>query len=521
MPLQEVDGSSPLPIPDRGTGLSSEEELLTDLSTDHLEENLRERSVRGGVITLTSQGTLFVLQSVFTVTLARILTPSDFGLVAMVTSITGLATAFADMGLSEATIQRKEITHDQVAALFWINVAIGCGLTAVTAALAPVLALFYREPKLVPITLTLSLTFLIGGLRVQADALLKRQMRFSSLAIRDITSWLIALPVCILMALNDFGYWALVAFPLTVNFVQMLLSWLMIRWRPTLPRRGTKVRSMITFGGNVAASYLIFNLNRSADAVLIGWYWGASPLGLYSRAYNLPMLPVRQLNAPISSVAIPTFSRIQNDPERFARSYLRLTQLMIWVAAPLFGYLFVCAEPIIVLLLGVKWREAAPVFQILAASALGQLLLESIVWLLVSRGQSARLFRVLITISPVIVVGFAIGLPFGIKGVALSASLVLLGLLPLVLSFAFHGTDLTLRRLAQALFLPLMMCLTAICTAELTLRLINPQIPIHKLLVAVAAFLFVYLISVSVPLVRRDLMSFVSLVRELRPWAKN
>ena len=260
-------------------------------------------------------------------------------------------------------------------------------LTLITAALAPVLAWFYREPRLIHITLLVSLTFLIGGLRVQHDALLRRQMRFSSLAIRDIRFICLAVPVAILLAWRGSGYWANRSSPLTLNFTQMLLSWLMVRWIPGLPRRDAKVGSLIAFGGNVAASYLIFNVNRSADSVLIGWYWGAGPLGLYSRAYNLLMLPVRQLGVPARSVAVPAFSRVQADPERLARYYLRTANLIMWILAPTFGFLFVAAVPVIVLTLGNRWREAAPVFQILAIFALGQLLLESVNWLLVSRGN--------------------------------------------------------------------------------------------------------------------------------------
>src|SRR3974390_510292 len=180
------------------------------LSTDHLHADLKGRSVRGGLLTLISQGSQFVLQTVSTVALARLLVPADFGLVAMVTAVTGLASAFADFGLSEATIQRKEITHEQVSMLFWINVAIGLVLTLITAALGPVLAQFYREPRLVAITLLMSLNFLLGGLRVQPNALLKRQMRFSALAWRDIASYAVAVPVGITMAWRGAGYWALV-----------------------------------------------------------------------------------------------------------------------------------------------------------------------------------------------------------------------------------------------------------------------------------------------------------------------
>lgn len=478
------------------------------LSTDHLHQDLKGRSIRGSLVTLTSQGLQFLMQSVATIALARLLTPSEFGIVAMVTAITGLASAFSDFGLSEATIQRREITHEQISTLFWINVAIGLGLTLVTAALGPVLSKFYREPRLLGITLLLSLTFFIGGLRVQPNALLQRQMRFTSMAFRDVASYGLAVPIAITMAWRGAGYWALVALPLTLNFVQMAISWMLVRWRPGPPRRDAKVGSMVTFGSKVSFSYLVFNMNRSFDGVLIGWYWGATPLGLYSRAYNLLMLPVRQLSRPAGNVAIPAFSRLQDDPERFARYYLRAVGLMIWITAPIFGFLFVAAKPVITLVLGAKWGEAAPVFQILVVSALGQLLIESTVWLFVSRGQSGRLLKLLLISSPIIVCSFAIGLPFGIKGVALSGSLVLIAILPWVLNFTFRGTHLTLKRLGRAILYPVLLCVTAVLFANLGLHLIGPERIPSQLLIVAVAFAAAYSLSVFIPSIRKEIMSF-------------
>ncbi|MFZ3215832.1 MAG: lipopolysaccharide biosynthesis protein [Candidatus Acidiferrales bacterium] len=496
--------------------MSVQEQPLDALSTDHLKADLKGRSVRGGLLTLTSQGTQFLIQSVSTVVLARLLTPADFGLVAMVSAITVVASGFADLGLSEATIQRREITHDQVSTLFWINVAVGLALTLITAASAPLFARFYRDGRLVNVTLLLSLTFLIGGFRVQPDALLKRQMRFSSLAFRDITASALAVFVSIFMAWRGAGYFALLALPLTMYSVQMAFSWLMVKWRPSLPRRDAEVGSMVKFGGNVAASYLTINLNRSIDNVLVGWYWGATPLGLYSRAYNLLMLPVRQLSAPAGSVAIPAFSRLQNEPERFAQYYLRAVNLIMWIATPIFGFLFVAANPVIVLTLGNQWREAAPVFQILVISALGQLLLESTLWLFVSRGQPKRLLKLMLVISPIIVVSFVIGLPFGIKGVALSGSLVLIAIFPWILRFAFRGTTITLQLIGRALLYPMVTCLVAVCFGRLALRLIAPERIIPQLLVVALGFATAYLCSALIPAVREEVTSFGRILNDLR-----
>lgn len=494
--------------------MAAQQQTLDAFSTDHLHADLKGRSVRGGVLTLTSQGAQFVMQSIATVVMARLLTPADFGLVMMVTAITNLGQAFADLGLSEATIQHPEISHNQVSTLFWINVAIGLTLTSITAAMAPVLAWFYHEPRLKDIAFLVSLTFLIGGLRVQHDALLRRQMRFKSLAIRDVASYALAVPVAITMAWRGAGYWAIVALPLTVNLTQMSLSWLMVRWIPGLPRRDAKVRSLIAFGGSVAASYLVFNVNRSADSILIGWHWGAGPLGLYSRAYNLLMLPVRQLGAPARSVAVPAFSRVQGDPERLARYYLRTANLIMWITAPIFGFLFVAAVPVIALALGNRWLAAAPVFQILAIFALGQLLLESTLWLLVSQGQSQRLLKLLLVISPIVVGGYAIGLPFGIKGVALSGSLVLLVIFPWILKFSFRGTNLTLQRFGQAIVYPILVCVGGVCLAELALHLTAPQRTVSQLLVTALGFAVGSSLSFLIPAVRAEARSLKAIFRK-------
>lgn len=180
--------------------MPTQAQIVDLLSTAHLHADLKGRSVRGGLMTLSSQGAQFVMQSVSTVVLARLLTPADFGLVAMVTAITGLGQAFADFGLSEATIQRQEINHEQVSTLFWINVGIGLALMLAAITLAPIMAWFYHEPRLKAITFVVSFTFLFGGLRVQHNALLKRQMRFRALALRDIAAYALAVPLAIIMA---------------------------------------------------------------------------------------------------------------------------------------------------------------------------------------------------------------------------------------------------------------------------------------------------------------------------------
>jgi O-antigen/teichoic acid export membrane protein len=488
--------------------MAAQAQPIDVLSTEHLRGDLKRRSFRGGLFTLSSQGAQFVIATITSVVLAHLLTPADFGLVAMVTTVSGLAQAFSELGLSEATIQREKINHDEVSALFWINVGFGLVLTLTMAALAPGLAWFYREPRLRNIAFLVSLTFLICGLRVQHDALLRRHMRFLALAIRDFSSIALGSAAAILMVWRGgAGYWGVVALPLIINMIQMVLSWLVVGWVPGRPQRNANVRSMVTFGGNIAASYVVYGVNRTADQVLIGWAWGAGPLGLYSRAYNLLMLPVRNLGAAAGKVSIPAFSRLQDEPERLARYYLRLTNLMMWISTPLFSLLFVAAHPVIMIALGKQWYEAVPVFRLLAIAAFAQALLDPLIWLLVSFGQSRRLLKLLLVISPVLIASFAVGLPFGIRGVALSGSLCLVGMFPWILKFVFRGTQLTVKKLGQAILYPILVCLGAALGGEVALHLTAPQGSLPQLMVTGIAFLIVYSLSLLIPPVRQEIMS--------------
>lgn len=496
--------------------MAESEGCLNDLSTEHLVSDLKSRSVRGGVLVATSQISQFLIQLVFTVTLARLLKPSDFGLVAMVTAVTGLGQAFADLGLSEATIQSPEITREQVSALFWINVLVGLALMLITMALAPVFVWFYREPRLLPITLVVSTTFLIGGLRVQPDAILKRQMRYRSLAVRDIVSCVLAVAVAVGMGLRGAGYWAIIAFPLTANSTTMLLSWFMARWRPGLPRRGAGIRTMVAFGSHVAASYFVGSVTGSASSVLIGRYWAAGDLGLYSKASNLLARPVTQIVEPTGKVAVSSLSRIQDDPERFARYYLRAANVLMWIIAPLFAFLFVAAKPVILVLLGHQWVRATPVFRILALCGFAQPLLQSANWVLISAGRSDRLLKLSLITAPVFIGSFAIGLPFGIKGVALSYSITLLIALPWLLKFAFRGLNIPLRAVAKTILCPISLATLCVGCSEVLAHFFPPPNNLSALLVNAAIFAAVLLVSTFNRAVRDEITSLEDLVGELR-----
>src|SRR5438477_2435341 len=215
--------------------MAAEQRHERHLGTDHLLANLKGHTISGGAVTMLAQGMKFFLTLLSTMVLARLLTPRDFGLVAMVTTVTSFLRVFKDAGLSIATVQRERITHAQVSNLFYINVGVSLLSTLIVAASAPIIARFYHNPRLIGITLLLSTTFLISGSTIQHQALLKRQMRFKALALIEVGSMAVGVLVGVLMAFLGYRYWSLVGSSLAMEITALLLTWSASRWRPQLP----------------------------------------------------------------------------------------------------------------------------------------------------------------------------------------------------------------------------------------------------------------------------------------------
>src|SRR6266404_7562692 len=286
--------SRPAPAETTGPDLSDKVIDPNDkhLGTDHLLSDLKGRTISGAFITIVAQGAQFALSLGSIIVLARLLTPKDFGLFAMVTTVIGYLRVFKDAGLSTATIQREGITHAQVSNLFWVNVGVSGAITLIFATAAPVVAWFYREPRLVPITLVLSSTFLLSGLTIQHTALLNRQMRFTALAFIQIASMLTGVIIGIGMAWLGYRYWALVFSNVVTIAVTVPLTWCAIPWRPQLPSRGTGTKSLVRFGTSMAGGGYIYALAKGTDSMLVGRFYGADSIGLYSRGAALLNRPL-------------------------------------------------------------------------------------------------------------------------------------------------------------------------------------------------------------------------------------
>lgn len=394
------------------------------LTTSHLLGDLKGRSIRGAAATFTGQSSKFVLQLGSTMVLARLLTPEDFGLIAIVAALNGFLLLFKDLGLSMATVQREAVSHAEVSTLFWINAGLGVFFTLLTAALAPVFAFVFDEPRLIDITLALSVAFIFAGLTAQHQALLQRQMRFWTLAGVDLAALAIGIGAAIVCALAGQGYWALVWMQLATAVATAAGVWLTCGWTPGGPARSSGVSLLLKFGGYLSAFNFLNYFARNMDNLLIGRSVGVEQLGLYSRAYALLLLPVGQITAPLTAVTVPALSRLQNDPERFCNYYLRALKTVAYLSMPFVVSLAALSEEVIGLALGEKWFAAAPLFQVLAIAAFWNPVGATVGWLYVSLGQTKRMFVYGCIAVPLTVLSFVVGLPWGAFGVAVAYSCV-------------------------------------------------------------------------------------------------
>lgn len=393
------------------------------LSTEHLQKDLKGRSISGGVITLSAQAFKFAWVMGSTAVLARLLTPADFGLVAMITTITGILSVLKDAGLSMATVQREKISHAQVSNLFWLNAGISGVLGLIVVVSAPLMAWFYRTPQLVGLTMALSVTFLLDGLSVQHVAILSRQMRFKDLSRIEIGSMMFGQATGIIMASFGAGCWSLVGAAIGTSLSGLGLTWGLSRWRPQMLKASSGTRSLVTFGANLTAANCFSYLTRSLDNVLIGRYYGADVVGLYSRATILLRRPLDQLMAPITAVVLPMLSRLQCDPGRYRRTFLRIYESIALVGLPIMALVLALARPVVLVLLGPAWESAANIVAAFSVATLYAPLAGSIFWLFESQGRGRELLVSSSILSPLAIASFFVGLPFGAIGVALSYSI--------------------------------------------------------------------------------------------------
>lgn len=396
-----------------------------------------------------------------TVILARLLSPEDYGLMAMVLTVTAFAGLFRDLGLSAAAVQKRTLSRPEQSNLFWINLGCGSVLTLALALAAPLVARFYGRADVLEVTVLLSTSFVITSLGTQSGAALVRQMHFGRQAVAVVSGGAVNLLAAVILAHQGLGYWSLVWGRLAGQAVTTAVLLVLSPFRPTWPNRTIKMKALLRFGANVAAFDFVNYFHRNLDNVLIGRFCGTEALGLYNRAYTLLMFPISNVRAPVNAVAFPALSRLQDTPELFRSYYVRATSLIAMLSMPLAAFLFVAADPIIEFALGERWLSVSPIFSILAVAAFIQPAAGFAGSLMLAMGQGGRYVQVGVCTTVVYVASFAIGLPWGPVGVAVSYTLANYLVLWPWMTWAFRKSPVRFRDFVGACTFPLLMSLTA------------------------------------------------------------
>jgi O-antigen/teichoic acid export membrane protein len=389
-----------------------------------MKETLKNKTITGlrwsGFSQVMQQGMGLIVSLI----LARLLGPSAYGLVGMVAIFTAFASMFVDLGLGSGLVQHKVVEAEHASTVFWVNMLMGSMMTVAMICTAPLIARFYHEPALTPIARVSSLAFVLGALGTVQGALLSREMRFGALAKIDMISTGLSGLLGISMALEGFGVWSLVGQSLTFAFVRTLALWGTSHWRPRMLFTLRALREFAGFSGNLFGFNAFNYWARNADNLLIGKFIGSQALGLYSRAYQLMVLPVYQISGVAGAVMFPVLSSVQHDLARVRSIYLRSIGSIHLIAAPIYAGLFAVADTFVSAVLGERWRGLVPILRILCTCGFFQPVGNSTGWLYTSLGRTDKMFKWGVFIGVMYVGGFFIGLKWGLLGVTWSYCIV-------------------------------------------------------------------------------------------------
>jgi len=333
----------------------------------------------------------YSLSLIFTAVLSRIVLPHEYGLINMVSTVTAFFTVFADGGLAWSVLQKKNINQDEVANLFWINVALGLIMALLCALSAPFIARFYGYQELKPLTILMSSNFIFSGVSVLGVSWLKRNLKFKQLSLIETVSLLVAGGIAIYLARQGYGYWALAALAVVKSALKAILviiaSWSVISWYC----RKVAVSKLLTFSLWIQGFGVIGYLYKNLDSVLIAKYWGSQEVAIYLKAQFLMNLPSMLTVGALGGYAVSLLSKHQDNNEKFHNIYLRLLRLILSIAMPMCLFVYVFSDAVVLFLYGPNWEMSISVLNAFVGTLLILPVYGTISWFFISKGDSRLL----------------------------------------------------------------------------------------------------------------------------------
>lgn len=328
-----------------------------------VEKNLSQKAISG--VKWSAINNFGIILSKFTlgIIIARLLTPEDYGIIALVTVITSIAPVFIDSGFGSKIIQAKTINEKELSSVFWLNIAIGFFFTLLILFGAPVFNLIYENEDLITIARIISLVYLIQSFGIVQKAVLRRQINFKRIAIVETSAIILSSIVGIVFAWFGYGYWSLLIKQMVQITLTTTLFWFLSSWKPNFYFDFKIIKNYWKYSINILSTTLITTIVQKIDYFLVGKFFQADILGLYSRGKELAFFPVQFSSRVLNMTSFSVFSKLQDESEKFENLYMKTFKLILYIFVPVMMLLFLASDEIILILLGEKWTGASIYFK--------------------------------------------------------------------------------------------------------------------------------------------------------------
>lgn len=426
-----------------------------------------------------------ILGVVTLVIFARLLTPEDFGVFAILMIFVGFLGMFTDMGISAALIHVKEPSERLLSSLFYLNVIVGIILFVLLSLLSGPISDFFDNHKLKMLLPLIAINFIIASFGVVQKALYEKAMNFKNLTLFESASVLIGMILGVTAAVYGLGVYSLILQTLSTTLISVILMWYASSWRPSRYFSGEEIKRVWSYSAHLSSFNVINYFARNADNFLIGKYLGSYSLGLYSLAYKIMLYPLQNISHVLIRILFPAFSLIQDDDEKFKKAYLRVIFFIALVSFPLMAGLTVTSDLLVKLFFGSKWDGLALVLTILAPVGMLQSVVTTVGSIYMAKGNTKEMFKIGSLNAIVTILFFVMGIPFGVEGVAFSYLLANIVMLYPNLMIAWRQIGLTIKEGMGTVF------------------------PVFYISLAMAFFVNLFKLVISGSAIRGDLQLFI------------
>ena len=357
-----------------------------------MSDELKDKAAKGLIWGAVNNGATQVLNAIFGIVLARLLSPDDYGLIAMLLVFSTVATALQDSGFVIALTNKRDATHDDYNAVFWFNILVSIIAYVILFSVAPWIAAFYNEPILTSLSRYFFIGFFIASFSIVPRAILFRRLQQRELALMALSSLLISGTVGITLAANGFAFWGIATQTLVFNLCVTILSWYFSKWRPSFQTSISAIYSslkpLMAFSCKMLFTYIFNNINNNIFSLLLGRLYNKTEAGIYSQAQKWNVMGSNTITGMVQGVAQPTFVQVGDDKERLCRAFSKMLRFTCFISFPAMLGLALIAQEFIIITVTEKWLPSASLMQLLCIAGAFLPLATLYYNMIISRGKS-------------------------------------------------------------------------------------------------------------------------------------